>query len=115
MGQTEDRNTSDPEQKLLSVFPEAEVSDILDAFGDPEGEFAEEPGAHGSRGGSDAGADADAGTIDGPLNDGPFPDVPDADAVTDGSPADPASPPDGFHGTDLLNGAGLADEPKQDR
>jgi len=107
MRRSEDRTGSDPEHKLLSVFPEAEVSDLLDAFGDPEGEFAEEPGA---RVGSDANADADA-----VANDGPFPDVPDADAIAAGSPADPASPPDGFHGTDLLNGAGLSDETKQDR
>ncbi|PZD94415.1 hypothetical protein DNH61_18625 [Paenibacillus sambharensis] len=33
-------------------------------------------------------------------------DVPDADTIAAGSPVDPASPHDHFHGTDLLNGAG---------
>lgn len=113
MRQAKDRTALDSERKLLSMFPEAEVSDILDAFGDPEGEFAEEPGTRASRGGAGANADRDA---DAAANDGPFPDVPDADAVAAGSPADPASPPDGFHGTDLLNGAGsAADETRQDR
>lgn len=32
--------------------------------------------------------------------------IPDADAVVKGSPTDPASPGDEFHGTDLLNGVG---------
>lgn len=41
---------------------------------------------------------------------GVFPDVPDADAVAADSPVDPASPPDQYHGTDLLNGVGLHPE-----
>ncbi|HTG71597.1 MAG TPA: hypothetical protein VL921_20225 [Candidatus Udaeobacter sp.] len=32
--------------------------------------------------------------------------VPDADALAKGSPIDPASPGEEFHGTDLLNGVG---------
>jgi hypothetical protein len=32
--------------------------------------------------------------------------VPDADAIAQGSPVDPASPGEEFHGTDLLNGVG---------
>ncbi|CAM4038226.1 hypothetical protein L1N85_06955 [Paenibacillus alkaliterrae] len=32
--------------------------------------------------------------------------VPDADAIASGSPVDPASAGDEFHGTDLLNGVG---------
>lgn len=32
--------------------------------------------------------------------------VPDADAIAMGSPIDPASPGEEFHGTDLLNGVG---------
>jgi hypothetical protein len=98
MRQSEDRRRPDPEQQLLSVFGEDGVSDLFDAFGDPDGEFAEEPGTSASPDGS--GEDAPAA-----ANDGPFPDVPDADDVAAGSPEDPASPPDGFHGTDLVNGA----------
>ncbi|AGA57025.1 hypothetical protein Theco_0826 [Thermobacillus composti KWC4] len=113
MRRSEDRRAPDPERKLLSMFPEAEVFDILDAFGDPDGEFAEEPGEarriSSSRGRSKPETDA-------VTNDGPFPDVPDADAVAAGSPVDPVSPPDEFHGTDLLNGAvRTADETSQDR
>ncbi|MFC4779076.1 hypothetical protein ACFO9Q_19975 [Paenibacillus sp. GCM10023252] len=33
-------------------------------------------------------------------------EIPDADEVSFHSPVDPASPPDEFHGTDLLNGVG---------
>jgi hypothetical protein len=109
----ENKRASDPERKLLSMFPETEVADILDAFGDPDGEFAEEPGeirrTERPRGNPEAETDAAA-------NDGPFPDVPDADAVAEGSPVDPAAPPDVFHGTDLLNGTDRsADETRQDR
>jgi hypothetical protein len=32
--------------------------------------------------------------------------VPDADDISENSPIDPASPPDEFHGTDLINGVG---------
>jgi len=42
--------------------------------------------------------------------DGVFPDIPDADAVAEESPVDPASPPEQFHGTDLLNGVGAHPE-----
>src|SRR5690606_8412947 len=45
---------------------------------------------------------------------GEFPDVPDADAIAADSPVDPASPPDQFHGTDLLNGVGLHPEEETD-
>ena len=98
MRQAEDRRASDPESHLLSMLESAGVSDILDAFGDPEGEFADEPGVRPSRGESAE----DPSVV---TNDGPFPDVPDADALAAGTPVDPAAPRDGFHGTDLLNGA----------
>jgi len=42
--------------------------------------------------------------------DSVFPDIPDADAVAEESPVDPASPPEQFHGTDLLNGVGAHPE-----
>lgn len=106
MRKPEDGRLPDPELKLMSMFEGAEVSDIHDAFGDPYGEFAEEPGTRASGGGSDGDARAVA-------NDGPFPDVPDADAFAAGSPADPVSPPDGFHGTDLLNGADRTDRKRE--
>lgn len=96
MRQAEERRPSDPERELLGMFEDSGVSDILDMF--PDGELAEEPGTRGSRGGS-------AGDERAATNDGPFPDVPDADALAAGSPVDPAAPADGFHGTDLLNGA----------
>jgi hypothetical protein len=109
MRQADDGRRPDPEHHLLNLFEGAGVSDILDAFGDPDGEFAEEPGARPTRGGADGNARA-------ATNDGPFPDIPDADALAAGSPVDPASPPDGFHGTDLLNGAGgMAEEDERDR
>ncbi|WP_169084326.1 hypothetical protein [Paenibacillus sp. PL91] len=40
--------------------------------------------------------------------------VPDADAVAKGSPIDPASPSEEFHGTDLLNGVGNHPEDETD-
>jgi hypothetical protein len=46
--------------------------------------------------------------------DGSFPDIPDADAVSEESPVDPASPPEQFHGTDLLNGVGAHPEEETD-
>src|SRR5690606_9145084 len=45
---------------------------------------------------------------------GSFPDVPDADAIAEESPVDPASPPEQFHGTDLLNGVGAHPEEESD-
>lgn len=104
--------SSNPENQLLSVFPGTQVPDILDAFGDPDGGFPEEAGETGRSG--DVDADRAAAyrrrgeTMD-VTHDGPFPVVPDADAVAPNSPADPASAPDTFHGTDLLNGAGARD------
>ncbi|OUM94027.1 MAG: hypothetical protein A9Z00_00110 [Thermobacillus sp. ZCTH02-B1] len=99
MRQAEERRPSDPEREWRDMFEDAGIADLLDMFGDPDGEFAEEPGASASRNGSAAVERA-------PTNDGPFPDVPDADKLASGSPVDPAAPADGCHGTDLLNGAG---------
>ncbi len=45
---------------------------------------------------------------------GSFPDIPDADAISEESPVDPASPPEQFHGTDLLNGVGAHPEEETD-
>lgn len=51
-----------------------------------------------------AGAEAAPGPANGAGTE--FPDVPDADALAEDSPVDPAAPEDEFHGTDLLNGVG---------
>ena len=45
---------------------------------------------------------------------GSFPDIPDADAISEESPVDPASPQEQFHGTDLLNGVGAHPEEETD-
>jgi len=109
MRQSDDARRRDPERQLLDMFDGADVSDLFDAFGDPDGEFADEPGTYPSPGGT--GGDGDAA-----ANDGECPDIPDAEPVAAGSPPDPASPPDVFHGTDLLNGAGRTqDETRRDR
>jgi len=99
MRQAEGRRASDPERELLGMFENSGVSDLFDMFGEPDGDSAEDSDGRASR----YGAAGDERYL---TNDGPFPDVPDADGLAAGSPVDPAAPDDGFRGTDLKNGAG---------
>ncbi|OXM15459.1 hypothetical protein [Paenibacillus herberti] len=55
--------------------------------------------------------------VETPRGEEPLPGSLNADAeleLTEGTPVDPVSPPDEFHGTDLLNGVGSAPE-EEDR
>ena len=93
------QGTTGAAERLRAMYPTGAalgIGDDEEAFGDASV--------------ADDADDADMSALSSEAEPGEFPDVPDADAISANSPVDPASPPDQFHGTDLLNGVGLFPE-----